>query len=72
MVIGESAGGNLATSAVALISNPKALKEFAQLAQHYYCAVDEDISAWEYPEILAVSSWYGILDTTSFKSQGCT
>jgi acetyl esterase/lipase len=68
-LIGESAGGNLVMSAAGLLSNPKALQEFAARCDQMYCGVD-DVAHWRYPGIESVTSWYGILDTQSWKGRG--
>ena len=76
VLVGESAGGQLVTVAAGLVCNPPALREFAQLVRHVYgmredsAARDACVEAWDFPEIVGVVSWYGILDTVSFRGKG--
>jgi acetyl esterase/lipase len=62
IVIGDSAGGNLATMSVAMICNKPLLKELSD-------EVGENIVSWEFPVIVGVSSLYGILDQYSWCSR---
>jgi acetyl esterase/lipase len=59
-ILGESAGGNIATFVVALLANPGLMSDFANLVQ-------EPVNTWKYPNVPCVLSWYGILDQHSWQ-----
>lgn len=69
-IIGESAGGGVATMAALLVTNPAARREFKQRAKelygHHY---ESEMDTWEYPEVACLSAWYGILDPDSWQRQ---
>ena len=69
-VIGESAGGGVATMATFLVTNPEARKEFKQRCKTLYgMHYEDEMDDWEYPKVACMSSWYGILDTDSWQRQ---
>eukprot|EP00658_Telonema_sp_P-2_P006255 TRINITY_DN12392_c0_g2_i1.p1 TRINITY_DN12392_c0_g2~~TRINITY_DN12392_c0_g2_i1.p1 ORF type:complete len:628 (-),score=120.07 TRINITY_DN12392_c0_g2_i1:181-2064(-) len=59
-LLGDSAGGNLATLTAGLLSSPLLLKQFSE-------AVDPSICSWKFPIIERVASIYGVLDQESWK-----
>jgi len=61
LLMGDSAGGNLVSLAAALVANRPLLEEFAREA-----GVAEEVGAWRFPKIVAVSSIYGVMDQVSW------
>jgi acetyl esterase/lipase len=70
-IIGESAGGTLASCSVALLSSRSALEGFAHaLVERHGISNGLDILSWDFPKVTSVVTWYGILDSESWKRQG--
>ena len=73
VLVGESAGGNLASMAAALLANPPLLAEFAaDPAARALVAEDAepDLASWAMPRCRGFSSWYSILDGSSWLKGG--
>lgn len=70
-IIGESAGATLGSVATGLIYNKIAYDDFYDLIKNVYHYKDGyEINKYTYPEITTFSSWYGILDSNSYKNKG--
>lgn len=71
-LVGESAGAGLATLAIALLSNPKMLKELSEAIDKHEdikrVIGEFDIVNAEYPTIASFSCWYGLTDKHSWKT----
>jgi acetyl esterase/lipase len=66
-IVGESAGANLASMAIALLHNPALFEEFGREVNE---VAGSDMLRWGYPSIFAFSCWYGIMDKHSWKDGG--
>jgi acetyl esterase/lipase len=53
-LVGESAGANLASMAIAMLHNPTLFEEFGQAAN---AVAGGDMLRWGYPRIYAFSCW---------------
>lgn len=60
-LLGDSAGGNLATMAAALLTNRDLLQQFAT-------TVEEPVLRWKLPSVERVASIYGIYDDHTWRS----
>jgi len=67
-LIGDSAGGQLATTAAALAQNPALLAALESTwdPSHARAYSTQEIAHWRFPRIIGVVSLYGVLDSESW------
>lgn len=71
VVIGDSAGGQLATSATAVAENPRLLSDLKNTwGPNYTSYHPDEINHWSFPKIIGCVSLYGVLDSLSWVDKG--
>jgi hypothetical protein len=73
VLVGESAGGNLASMAIALLYNPHLMDTFSKFAASAEQGTNNDngdVASWVYPEVTGFCCWYGVMDRAAWQGPG--